>query len=90
MSVSLKEAKTYLRVDFDEDDDLIKQIITTSTNLCRDIARVEDSKFNDDESTKLAILYAVAYLYEHREEADHTALTLSLRSLLFNQRKAMF
>lgn len=90
MSVSLKEAKTYLRVDFDEDDDLIKQIITTATNLCRDIARVEDSKFNDDESTKLAILYAVAYLYEHREEADHTALTLSLRSLLFNQRKAMF
>ena len=33
---------------------------------------------------------AVAYLYEHREEANHHALTLSLRSILFGCRQEGF
>ena len=32
----------------------------------------------------------VAYLYEHREEADHSALNLTLRSLLFGIREEGF
>lgn len=36
---------------------------------------------------KAAILYALGYLYEHREEADHKALTLTLRSILFSIRE---
>jgi hypothetical protein len=32
----------------------------------------------------------VAYLYEHREEADHKELMITLRSLLFGIRKAAF
>ena len=35
------------------------------------------------ETLRVAILYALGYLYEHREEADHHDLTLTLRSLLF-------
>jgi hypothetical protein len=35
-------------------------------------------------------MYAAAYLYEHREEADHHALIITLRSLLFGDRKAEF
>ena len=38
----------------------------------------------------IAILYSIGYLYEHREEADHHALTLTLRSLLFGVRKEAF
>ena len=37
-----------------------------------------------------AVLYSLGYLYEHREEADHHALTLTLRSLLFGVRKEAF
>ena len=37
-----------------------------------------------------AILYAAAYLYEHREEADHEELVQTLRSLLFGIRKEAF
>ena len=37
-----------------------------------------------------AVLYTVAYLYEHREEADHRTLTLTLRSLLFGVRREGF
>ncbi len=39
------------------------------------------------ETLRVAILYALGYLYEHREEADHHALTLTLRSLLFDIRE---
>ena len=37
---------------------------------------------------RIAILYSIAYLYEHREEADHKALTMTLRSILFSVREA--
>lgn len=39
------------------------------------------------ETMKVAILYAIGYLFEHREEADHHDLTLTLRSLLFGIRE---
>jgi len=41
------------------------------------------------ETMRVAILYALGYLYEHREEADHHALTLTLRSLLFGIREGV-
>ena len=31
---------------------------------------------------RVAVLYALGYLYEHRDEADHHALMLTLRSIL--------
>lgn len=39
------------------------------------------------ETMRVAILYTLGYLYEHREEADHHDLTLTLRSLLFGIRE---
>ena len=41
------------------------------------------------ETMRVAILYALGYLFEHREEADHHALTLTLRSLLFGIREGV-
>ena len=41
------------------------------------------------ETMRVAVLYAVGYLNEHREEADHHALTLTLRSLLFALREGV-
>ena len=41
------------------------------------------------ETLRVAVLYSVGYLYEHREEADHHALTLTLRSLLFGIREGV-
>ena len=38
---------------------------------------------------RVAVLYAVGYLYEHREEADHHGLMLTLRSLLFSIREGV-
>ena len=37
-----------------------------------------------------AILYAAAFLYEHREEADYSGLLKRLRWLLFGVRRSCF
>lgn len=88
MIVTLEEMKQYLRVDYEDDDQLIASFITTAEQLCRDVLRMdEEDDFSNDEKVKTAVMYTVAYFYEHREEADHHDLILTLRSLLFGSRK---
>ena len=86
MSVTLEEAKNYLRVDFDEDDGLLENLIKAAESMVADVSR--DSPLEED--GKIATLYAVAYLYEHREEANHNDLMLTLRALLAGKRKESF
>ena len=89
--ISLEEAKNYLRVDTADDDALIQNILTATEKLCMDILRTEErSVLEAEPNAKVAVLYATAYLYEHREDADHRALTLSLRALLSGSRKEAF
>ncbi len=91
MAVTLEEMKNYLRVDYDEDDALIGDIIRASERLCMDVARMDDAgEFAGVENAKTAVLYAAAYLYEHREEADHRTMMLTLRALLSGSRKEAF
>ena len=105
--VTLSEAKSYLRVDYSDEDALIGTLLTSATELCVDVARMSEAQWSDvkNESAtssyytvaeishirslmRVAVLYALAYLYEHREEADHKVLTLTLRSILFSVREA--
>jgi len=92
MLVSLEEAKEYLRVDYEDDDSLILQLITSAQKICMDVARIEDVLLFETESehSKIAVLFTLAYLYEHREEADHHELALTLRALLFGIRQESF
>ena len=39
---------------------------------------------------RTAMLFTLGYLYEHREEADHHAMLLTLRALLFGVREGGF
>ena len=91
MMISLEEAKNYLRVDTTDDDTLIQNILIAAEKLCMDILRTDEpSVLEAEPNAKVAVLYATAYLYEHREEADHKALALSLRALLSGSRKEAF
>ena len=92
MILTLEETKRYLRVDYDDDDELLESFIVTGEKLVADVLRVEPETFEQsvNEQTRLAAMYAVAYLYEHREEADHHALVLTLRYLLFGKRQVGF
>lgn len=91
MLVTLADMKQYLRVDFEDEDALIETLLHSAEKMCMDILRTEDASVLEAvENAKAAVMYTVAYLYEHREEADHHALTLTLRSLLFGSRKEGF
>ena len=100
--ISLEEAKGYLRVDTADEDAMIGILLSAAERLCADVARLTSEQWeavNSDtedasllpirETLKVAILYALGYLFEHREEADHHDLTLTLRSLLFAIREGV-
>ena len=91
MTITVEEVKTYLRVDYSGDDSLIGEMITAAKKQCMDILRTDDeADLESADNGKLAVLFTVAYLYEHREEADHLALNLTLRALLFGSREVSF
>ena len=96
--ITLAEAKTYLRVDTNDDDALIGGLLLSAGRLCTDVARLTDAEWAQADaeptetdsaeivslraSLRVAIYFTLGYLYEHREEADHHDLLLTLRSLL--------
>ncbi|MFG6330335.1 MAG: head-tail connector protein [Lachnospiraceae bacterium] len=91
MVVTLKEAKQYLRVDSSDEDESIGQFMRTAEHLILDVSRrpAEELEAYGD-IVRTAELYAIAYLYEHREEADHRAMTETIKYLLFSVRKEAF
>ena len=91
MQVTLESAKNYLRVDTSDDDALIKGLITTAETLVRDTSRMSDEELAPfEEIVEIAELFTIAYLYEHREEADYKNLTETVKYLLFPIRKEVF
>jgi len=91
MIITLAEAKEYLRVDTDDEDALIATLLAAAQKLCEDVARLEAEEFEAaGDVAKIAVLFALGYFYEHREDANHTELSLRLRSLLFGVRRQIF
>ena len=77
--ITLDEAKAYLRVDSSMEDGLIESEELSNASLLqlRSLLRT-------------AMLYSLGYLYEHREEADHHDLVMTLRNLLSSVREGVF
>lgn len=91
MIVTVDEMKNYLRVDYDDDDALITHLLESAEQTCMDVVRESDvDTFESLPNARIAVLYAAAYFYEHREEADHNKMLLTLRALLFGSRKEAF
>lgn len=101
--VSMNTAKAYLRVDTSDEDMLIDSLLTSATQLCYDVARLDNETIEaveadatEDDSRELAgirsslvvaILFTLGYLFEHREEADHVDLENTIRTLLYAVRE---
>ena len=101
--ISLDEARTYLRVDSADEDAMIASLILSAGVLVRDVGRITEETWSNVNAApaendgaelislraivRVAMLYTLGYLFEHREEADHHDLALTLRSLLFSVRE---
>lgn len=86
--VTLQEVKQYLRVDFEDDDPLLLSLIFTAKQLVMDVGRMDEIQLAENEDVvRTAMLYTVSYLYENRNTADFSKLTLTLRAMLFAQRE---
>lgn len=91
MFVTLEEAKGYLRVDSSDEDSFVLGLMETTDSLIKNVTRRTPAGLKKHEAIiRTAELYVIAYLYEHREEADHKALTETLKYLLFGIRKERF
>ena len=91
MQVTLEAAKNYLRLDSSDDDALISGLIVQAETLVREVTRLNDEELLQyKEIVEIAELFTIAYLYEHREEADHKNLTETVKYLLFPIRKEVF
>ena len=86
--VTLQEVKQYLRIDFEDDDTLLLSLISTAKQLVIDVGRMNEERFSENEDVvRTVMLYTVSYLYENRNTADFSKLTLTLRAMLFAQRE---
>ena len=79
------------RLTADEWEDLCKVELDGDGNpvmvRCQLFSVAEAMQYR--ELLRIAILYSVGYLFEHREEADHHGLALTLRNLLFSIREGV-
>ena len=88
--VTLQEVKQYLRIDFEDDDTLLLSLISTAKQLVMHVGRMDEERFSENEDVvRTAMLYTVSYLYENRNTADFSRLTLTLRAMLFAQREGV-
>ena len=88
--VTLQEVKDYLRIDHNDEDKMLRDLMQTAKKLCMDVGRMSEERFSmNEETTRQAMLYTISYLYENRNNADYRKLTLTLRALLFAQREGV-
>ena len=73
MIVSLKEVKNYLRIDFDDDDKLIYQLIDTAQKLCMEIVRTDDiSVLNADKKKHTRLPFCTPLRISMKTEKKQT------------------
>lgn len=88
MIISLEEAKSYLRVDGDEENALITSFIEAAEDICEGVLRFSLLTFEVvPEPVKQAVLYTTAQFYELRESIEVDVLIDMVKRLLFAYRR---
>ena len=89
MIVSLEEAKQHLRVEHEEDDDILTTYLQQAQAAAEDYCR---ETFEDEaaEPVRLAVLLMASHFYEHRDSSDSNAYATMMEAfhaLLYPHRK---
>lgn len=95
--ITLQEAKEFLRVDGDDEENLISSLIVAAQELTEDVLRRPLEELEPlPETVRQAMLIVVATLYEERQiSKDKTGIDISetldlVRRMLFAYRKERF
>ena len=88
MVLSVEEVKQHLRIEYDEEDELIEKLIMQAQAAAEDFCRVP---FEEDapEPVRLACLLFVSYHYENRDIPDMTtykSMRMAFEHLLYPHR----
>ena len=88
MIVTVNEAKVHLRIEHNEEDAYIADLIEQAQTAAEDYCRVS---FNDEspQPVKLAVLLMVGFYYENRDIPDMTTykgMRMAFESLLYPHR----
>ena len=88
MIVTVEEVKNHLRIQHDEEDDLITGFIVQAQAVAEDYCRVQ---FSDPapEPVRLAVLLMVSHYYENRDNPDrqvYLAMRTAFENLLYPHR----
>lgn len=79
--------KDYMRYDDDTDDSIIEMFEVAAERKVMKIAGMSEEDFvANAEAMRPPVLYATAYMLEHRQEADHAELDITLRALVAQER----
>ena len=88
MVITVDEVKRHLRIEYDEEDELIERLIAQAQAAAEDFCRVS---FEEDvpEPVRLACLLFVSYHYENRDIPDMTtykSMRMAFEHLLYPHR----
>lgn len=90
MIVDIDEMKKYLRVDDDDEDELIEGLIKQSITITAEVSRRTEDEVIYLKNEKTAVLFCTAYLFSHREDSDFKRLKNTIRAILNDERKVSF
>ncbi len=89
--ITLEQVKEWLKADQDDYDELTDQLLQSASSICADVLRLDRVVDLEPKAVnRIAILFTMAFLFEHREDADLDGLKKNLRALLEPERKAAF
>lgn len=91
MIITVEEAKAHLRIQHDEEDDLIANLIAQGQAAAEDFCRVR-FKGRAPEPVRLAILLFVSHYYENRDVPDrqvYVTMRIAFENLLYPYRDPM-
>ena len=88
MILTVDEVKSHLRIQHDEEDELLESLIAQAQAAAEDFCRVE---FGDDapEPVRLAVLLMVSHYYENRDSPDrqvYLTMRTAFENLLYPHR----
>ena len=88
MLLSVEEVKTHLRIQHDEEDELISALIAQAQAVAEDYCRVQFSG-TVPEPVRLAAMLMVGHYYENRDNPDrqvYVTMRIAFENLLYPYR----